>query len=331
VTNTHTADLVAFATALAERYDGDGINDAPGHPVIRYWSWYAEPDNGSEYIGRTTTKGYWGHNPTGYANMLKQVSPAMHAANPGAKVLIGGVAYDSFESDGGPFVEDFLPKTLEALGNASAVNYIDAIAFHFYPINENRWPTIREKGLEVRGIMNAHGVGQLELIVPEMGYWSDPANGSSEFTQARTLVQMYVKGLSLGISHLDWFAPFDDGSGMESHGLFNEHNLNKPKQAYTAYSTMTNALWGLTYNRTVSISHGEGYVFSGLSGREVTVAWATSASATATLSGSCVQKTDLLGGVSVIVDGGAGDTNGAPGQIGVGLGENHPIYLTKCN
>jgi hypothetical protein len=217
------------------------------------------------------------------------------------------------------------------LGNADATNYIDAIAFHYYPINAQRFPSIYEKGVEIRNIMNAHGVGQLELIVPEMGYWSDPRNGSNELTQARVLVQMYVKGLSLNISHLDWFQTFDGGERMESHGLFNDGDLNKPKQAYTAYGTMTNALYALRYNRPAAISGGEGYVFRGPDNRETTVAWATASSATAHFAGSCVRKTDLLGATSTILDGSGADQNAAGGVVGVALTQNHPVYLTPCN
>ncbi|MCC7361497.1 MAG: hypothetical protein IT317_18565 [Anaerolineales bacterium] len=319
---TNTAHLVAFAAAAAERYDGDGVSDAPGHPVIRYWSFYAEPDNGAVWAA-LLGKGYWGHNPTGYADMLKLVSPAIHAANPNAKVLIGGIAYDSFEGppDNGPFVQSFLGNVLSALGNSAATQYIDAIAFHYYPINLNRWPSIREKGLEIRGIMNAHGVGHLELLVPEMGYWSDPANGSNELRQAEVLAQMYVKGLTIGLSHMDWFAVFDDGPGMEAHGLFRNGDLNTPKLAYTAYGVLTAALRAKVYNRTFGISGGEGYVFRGADGSEVTVAWATGTSATAYLPGNCARRTDLLGSVSVL---------GGSGQVAVPLAQNHPVYLEQC-
>lgn len=328
---TNTQDLIAFATAAAERYDGDGVNDAPGHPIINYWSFYAEPDNGDP-AAALTGKGFWGHNPGGYAAMLVGVADAMHAANPNAKILIGGVAYDSFEP-GGPFVESFLYNTLATLNTypGEADDYIDAIAFHYYPINLNRWPSIREKGLEIRSIMNAQGVGQLELIVPEMGYWSAASNGSSELTQARVLVQMYVKGLSIGISHMDWFAPFDHGDEMESHGLFKNGDINQPKLAYTAYGTLAATLYGLTYSRLYTVSGGESYVFRGGDGREVTVSWATGATATAYFPTNCVRKTDLLGATSVIVDGGGGDQDGANGLVALALTQNHPVYTAACN
>jgi hypothetical protein len=67
---TNTQDLVDFVTLMAERYDCDGLNDAPGFPCVHYWSFYAEPDNGD--IGRAYGgKGYWGHNGAGFAAMLR--------------------------------------------------------------------------------------------------------------------------------------------------------------------------------------------------------------------------------------------------------------------
>ena len=44
-------DFSEFIGALVERYDGDGLNDAPGSPVIDYWEFYNEPDNSSDSIG----------------------------------------------------------------------------------------------------------------------------------------------------------------------------------------------------------------------------------------------------------------------------------------
>ena len=37
--------LSEFMAAAVERYDGDGVADAPGSPIIRFWEMYNEPDN----------------------------------------------------------------------------------------------------------------------------------------------------------------------------------------------------------------------------------------------------------------------------------------------
>ncbi|MFL7793492.1 MAG: hypothetical protein AB8I69_15230 [Anaerolineae bacterium] len=39
------SEFFEFMSALVERYDGDGIDDAPGSPWVRYFELYNEPDN----------------------------------------------------------------------------------------------------------------------------------------------------------------------------------------------------------------------------------------------------------------------------------------------
>src|SRR5579859_6839086 len=114
VTSTHVVDLNNVVAAAAERYDGDGLDDAPGDPVVRYWSFYAEPDNNSLSAAQHAGKGYWGDNPSGYGDMIAGVSTAMHAANPQAVVMIGGLAYDAFTPTG-HYVKAFLGGVLDRL------------------------------------------------------------------------------------------------------------------------------------------------------------------------------------------------------------------------
>ena len=71
----HDYDTLAqFMAAAVERYDGDGIDDAPGNIQIQHWELYNEPDN---FDARLAVEGrgwgYWGHNGAAYAQMLKRV------------------------------------------------------------------------------------------------------------------------------------------------------------------------------------------------------------------------------------------------------------------
>ncbi|HEY76429.1 MAG TPA: hypothetical protein G4O00_09650 [Thermoflexia bacterium] len=336
---TDTQDLVSFVTMMVERYDCDGVNDAPGSPCVHYWSFYAEPDNGDINRARAG-KGYWGHDGAGYAAMLSQVSPAIHAASPRAKVLIGGIAYDYFEPDG-PFVRSFLTDTLSALntypGGAGA--YIDAVAFHYYPINP-AWSSIREKAMEIRSIMERHGVGDLPMICPEMGYWSAEEAGSSEAIQARRLVQMFVRGISVGLEHMSWFTVFDASPEQvaqyptEEHGLFPYNDLTHPKQSYYAYQTLTQELYGARYLQPLGTSNAEGYVFQTLDGYEKTVLWATVSSTSVSFPYSCLRLVDTTGNVySPVYDGDpTWDWDGTVnGEIALGVYRDTPFYVEPCH
>jgi len=336
---TDTQDLVDFVTDMAERYDCDGVNDAPDSPCVHYWSFYAEPDNGDLYYAQCG-KGYWGHNGAGYAEMLSQASPAIHAVNPHARVLIGGLAYDWFEEDGGPFVRSFLTDTLSALNEypGGPEAYIDAVAFHYYPISKKRWPTIREKALEVRGIMERHDADGLALICPEMGIWSSPKFGSSEQNQAQRLVQMYARGLSVDMQPLSWYKVFDAAEPNSAEDLYPDRTsglldvYGQPKQSYYAYQTMTQELAYARYLRELEATDAEGYVFQMSDGYKKTVLWATASSTTVQFPYSCLRRVDVTGGEQTINDGGAGDSDGSGnGKITLTVYEDAPVYVEPCH
>jgi len=323
---TDTNHLKAFLGALVERYDGDGFADAPGSVRIEHWMLYPEPDNGSELYAQQG-KGYWGHNGSGYAEMLAQVQPVMKAADPGAKIMIGGLAYDWFEDQHGPFVRSFLPDVLEAGGG----DYLDMVAIHYYPIF---WSTISAKMEDVKRILSSYGYGDLPMICPEMGYWSDePPPGNSEEEQARRLVKMFVQGMSVDLNIMTWFAVFDDGTGTESHGLLNPDHT--PKPAYTAYKVLVSELTGARYRRRLATGYPEveGYVFLTDCGTEEKgVLWTNpvgGGEVTRDLSFpvSALRVVQKGGEETTVYDGGAGDLDGiADGKVTI-LITGSPVYV----
>jgi hypothetical protein len=288
---------------------------------------YPEPDNGSEVYAQHG-KGYWGHNGAGFAQMLAQVQPVMKAADPEAKVMIGGLAYDYFEDQGGPFVRSFLPDVLEAGGG----EYLDMVAIHYYPIF---WGTISAKMQEVKNILDSYGYGDLPMICPEMGYWSDPDAGSSEEEQARRLVKMFVRGMSVDLGVMTWFAVFDRGEGTESHGLLNPDHT--PKPAYTAYKVLVSELTGACYERGLSTDYPEveGYVFSLRCGtREKSVLWTNPGEGGEVARDlpfpvSALRVVQKEGEESIIYDGGPGDLDGiADGKVTIRI-TGSPIYVEE--
>ena len=342
---TDTQDLVNIVAQMAERYDCDGVDDAPGSLCVDYWSFYAEPDNGNLDRARRQW-GYWGHDGAGYAGMLVQVSQAIHNANPRAQVLIGGVAYDWFEDDTpvpGDFVRSFLTDTLVALNGypGGAHQYIDAVAFHFYPIRPDRWPTIREKALEVLGIMERHGVDDVPLICPEMGYWSSPKFGSSEQRQAQRLVQEYVRGISVRLQFLAWLPVYDTAEAGSADDLYPDRTAGlfhtdyvTPKPSYYAYSTMARELARARYVRLMQVTGAEGYVFQMPGGREKTVFWATASTVNVPFSYTCLRRVDMGGAVNEPINDGDlvwDQDRTANGQIVLTATKDAPLYVEPCH
>ena len=77
-------EFVQFVRAVVERYDGDGLQDAPGSPVINNWELYNEPDGDDPIRAQYGGIGYWGRYGAEYAQMLCAVYPEIKKANPSA-------------------------------------------------------------------------------------------------------------------------------------------------------------------------------------------------------------------------------------------------------
>lgn len=87
---TDWVSYAAWVTAVVERYDGDGLEDAPGLKIpVKYWEVMNEPDLPAGPDGRLV---FWRDTPSKYAELLIKTSAAIKAADPEAKVVIAGAA-----------------------------------------------------------------------------------------------------------------------------------------------------------------------------------------------------------------------------------------------
>jgi len=355
--------LASFLAAAAERYDGDGPGDAPGSPVIKYWTLFAEPDYCGTIVGGKCTvrpgygeefKGLWGLNGAKYVAVLSAARTAIKAAAPGALVMNGGAAFDWFVQPWhglptGIYDRGFLADMVKGGGVP------DMLAVHYYPVSMADWHqkldelylTGSERGVERQ--MRA-----LPVISPEMGYWS--SGESDEPQQARRLVQMFVRGLASGVQRLAWFTVFDGSPEhpTEAHGLFRDHQLGyqNAKPAYWAYRTMTTAMHGFRYYSDYYTQAGsfrslwdhEAYEFRrAADGARMLVAWANSGeqvnpdgiSDLVLPGGSVTLVSHLSLGAAnpnvlrpvPVLDGGPGDADGAAnGQVTLRIDVN-PVYV----
>ncbi len=153
------ADFAAFVGAFARRYAG-----RVDHLII--WN---EPNLKFEW-------GYRDVDPEGYADLLKTVYPAAHAANSEVIVLGGALAPTLEPEDGHAGLNDLL--YLERMYAAGAGPYFDALAAHAYGLvfpadmapeadllNFRRVELLRE-------IMIRHGEAHKPIYITESG-WND--------------------------------------------------------------------------------------------------------------------------------------------------------------
>ncbi len=266
-------DLSEYMAALVERYDGDGIDDAPGSPVVQYWEIYNEPDV-------EIPLWMWGSHPELYAEMLKTVYPAIKAANPDAKVVIGGLGYDYFTDQGGTFNRKFLEEVVETGGG----DYFDVMNFHYFPAFAHNWTDsgsgLLEKTSDIKKMMHRLDLDK-PIIVTESGHYANneaPYYGSEEI-QMRYLIQLFTQAQAAGIDFLIWYALYDIPTDPHYMGLVTNEEPTEQRSAYLALQYMADLLGNAEYYRklphTVTLNDQmEAYEFHDpVRERTIYVAW----------------------------------------------------------
>jgi hypothetical protein len=154
-------DFAEFVAVFADRYAG-----SIDHLIL--WN---EPNLAFEW-------GYQPVDPVMYVDLLREVYPAAKAANPDVTILAGALA-PTLEPPGSPHGLDDRVY-LEAMYDAGAAPYFDALAVHSYGLTE---PHDAEPGPDqlnfrrvelLRAIMEHNGDGHKRVTITESGWNDDP-------------------------------------------------------------------------------------------------------------------------------------------------------------
>ncbi|MCO6450354.1 MAG: hypothetical protein J5I90_06140 [Caldilineales bacterium] len=334
--------LVEFVRRTVQRYSVPPYN-------LRHIAMYNEPDNA---FPEHENGGCWGHpnptdprpapGPTAYANMLKQVYPAVKSVNPEVMVLNGALAYDYFTyPDAG--VHD--PYFLDDVVRAGGANYFDILNFHYYyafgyrwdddlnfrdPYNEGVEKKARFLRQELANLTGNPALAQRPIICSEIGSPSaGPASDQqnySEHRQAQDVIKEMVRTMVAGSNPVIWFMGVDHPAFERSYGLLRS-DLS-PKPGYNTYALLTKELSGATYNPTPGPFQGphtnfgqdaggylaEGYKFN-VNGRVKHAIWKLVGNPgivtlRTSVSGGIFRVVDMNGNVSFVRDGGTGDQDG---------------------
>lgn len=180
-------DFAAFAAAFAARYAG-----LADHVII--WN---EPNLAFEW-------GYQGVNAPQYADLLRVVYPAVHAANPSATVLLAGLA-PTLESPGSTNgLDDLL--YLRQIYEAGASPYFDGVAMHTYGFTQSPDIPPAPDRLNFRRaellhqIMVEHGDGAKPVFITETG-WNDHPRWSNAVSPAQRIAYTLD---ALTVAETDW-------------------------------------------------------------------------------------------------------------------------------
>lgn len=149
------SSFASFARAAASHFESLGVHD---------WEIWNEPNVKNSWLPAA--------DPAGYANLLKAAYPAIHAADPDAVVISGGLA-PAATGNG-----DIAPIAyVKALYDSGAGPYFDAVGFHPYsfPVLPssfaawNAWSQMHSTSPSIRSVMAANGDAGKKIWMTEFG------------------------------------------------------------------------------------------------------------------------------------------------------------------
>jgi hypothetical protein len=196
---------------------------------VHYWALWNEEDIG-----------YWNPwgNPEEFGRLLKAFVPAVHAADPEAKVIYGAQAGPS---------RDFTRRALDVCQCASG---LDVYAYHTYPgYGGNKNPESMDSGAygeegpkKLRAfVLNYHGIHK------DIAFWDDEFNsigawtGMDDTVQAKYVPRGLIYNLASGVKTFVWLlasgtdANEDDDFGL-IHGLKYLPQDFTPRPVWASYS-----------------------------------------------------------------------------------------------
>ncbi len=185
----HYDDFADFVANFLGRYRG-----RVDHVII--WN---EPNLSFEW-------GYRPVDPEGYAELLREVYPRAHAANPRVIVLAGALAPTLEPKDSAAGMSDL--TYLRRLYEAGASPYFDALAAHAYgqgspPEEAPASDTINFRRVELlREIMVAHGDKTKPIYVTEAG-WNDHPRRTGGVSPAQR-IDYTIRAYEWSRQHWPW-------------------------------------------------------------------------------------------------------------------------------
>jgi hypothetical protein len=220
---------VTYVRNVVERYDGDGVDDAPGSPRLDYWEVWNEPNLAL----------FWPPEPDveEYFALLIATHETIRAADPTAQVVLGGMAGTGVNPGGGGYLQD--------LYDAGAAPYFDVISIHPYSHPMFGAEPVRSVVESVRTVLNQNGDPATPIWVTEIG-WSDAENAWGAPTASQDMIARFLTGIystPMDADIIFWYNfrdIFADSPDVEHNFGLLEGDF-KAKPAFDAYLQISQA------------------------------------------------------------------------------------------
>lgn len=183
--------FIVFLGKLVERYDGDGVDDAPGlQRGVKYWQLHNEPEG--------ENCGQFRNDPEAFVEFMQRGYEAVHAACADCQVMNGGAAIPLWKDmPGSQFWKQY--------AQAGGAPYQDIIAIHY---NEGKHDTtggtVEDFETQIQSMYDALGA-EKDMWVTEFGVLIGENDTQGRFTRfseteaAAWYMRFYTAGLAKGV------------------------------------------------------------------------------------------------------------------------------------
>lgn len=220
-------EWLTYVRTVVERYDGDGLDDAPGSPRLTHWEVWNEPNLALFWPPASDADEYLG--------LLKATYEAVKAADPTALVVLGGLSGSGVNAEGTGYLQQ-----LYALGSAA---YFDVVSVHLYihPAIEDNIARLGAALAGTRRLMDEQGDADVPLWLTEIG-WSDTPDAWGQPTASQEEIAAFLTRVytALPADKIFWYNfrnTFDHSPDVE-HNFGLVYNDFTPKPAYDAYAAL---------------------------------------------------------------------------------------------
>ncbi len=243
--------FAAFMQAAVSRYSQPEFN-------VHYWELFNEPDVDPTLVPVNNVFGCWGniadpyYGGQQYGEMLKVVTPAIKAVDPGAKVVFGGLLLakpvpNTYEGHPELFLEGAL--------SVGAAPYFDILAYHAYPsyvgqawgdydVGPGPWQSwggwtvgkarFLQQSMAKYGVDKPLFLNETALACNPDYYACNPPSSDFFEAQADYLVRTFSRARSEKVQGFVWYTL--NGPGWRSTGLLD--GSYNPRPAYRAYQNL---------------------------------------------------------------------------------------------
>lgn len=266
-------DFAQYLTNLVKRYSVAPYN-------VKYWELGNEPDIDPSLLdpNKDNVFGCWGDESDSYygggyyAEMLKVAYPAIKAADPQAKILIGGLLLDCDPTNPPPGKSCKPGKFLEGILRNGGGEYFDYVSFHGYPYyggtngRGELYYDVHYPGWEHRGGIVLGKISFIREVLAKYGYGIDkpekqimhtegslictpvipecnPPTSSFYQAQADYVIWMFVRNWANNVKATMWYQ--FEGPGWRYGSLLDD--TQEPRPAYYSFKFLIQELKSTTY------------------------------------------------------------------------------------